>query len=204
MKLPKTAHTSRPWRIHELVPDFQVEDVWALPTPGGPGELPRLVSQTVGGDFPEGAPLIVRFLWAARWKIGAVLRLDRPKAGIGARVPSLKDRMPDDLRAAPKGPESADFPFTSLYLLKDEWAAELANKTVHTVMHLSWVPDGSGGYRGQMAVLVKPNGRFGAAYMAVIKPFRYLIVYPALMRAIERGWRKPGAGGRTPVRMPQP
>lgn len=40
-----------------------------------------------------------------------------------------------------------------------------------------------------MAVLVKPNGRFGAAYMAAIKPFRHLIVHPALMRAIERDWQ---------------
>src|SRR3712207_8811687 len=45
---------------------------------------------------------------------------------------------------------------------------------------------------GQMAVLVKPNGLFGKAYMAAIKPFRYLIVYPALMRMIEREWRARG------------
>ena len=55
-------------------------------------------------------------------------------------------------------------------------------------MHIGWVRDESGGYRGQMAVLVKPNGLLGAAYMAVIKPIRHLIVYPALMRSIERGW----------------
>ena len=36
MRLPNTAHTSRPWRIHELTRDFRLEDVWALPTPGGP------------------------------------------------------------------------------------------------------------------------------------------------------------------------
>ncbi len=54
----------------------------------------------------------------------------------------------------------------------------MANRTVHSVMHVGWVPDGTGGYRGQMAVLVKPNGWFGAAYMAAIKPFRYLVVYP--------------------------
>ena len=36
------AHTSRPWRIHELAPDFRLEDVWALPTPGGPDDFPRL------------------------------------------------------------------------------------------------------------------------------------------------------------------
>lgn len=35
MKLPRSAHASRPWRIHDLTRDFRVEDVWALPTPGG-------------------------------------------------------------------------------------------------------------------------------------------------------------------------
>ncbi|MFH8487117.1 DUF2867 domain-containing protein [Streptomyces longisporoflavus] len=195
MKLPKTAHTSRPWRIHELTRDFAVEDVWALPTPGGPDDFPRLVSQTVSGDnFPEGAPLVVRVLWAARWKIGALLGWDRPKSGLGSRVASLRDRLPDDLREAPKGPESAAFPLAPVYLLKDEWAAELANSTVHTVMHMGWVPDGAGGYRGQMTVLVKPNGRLGAVYMAAIKPFRLWFVYPALMREIGRSWRAEAEG----------
>jgi len=75
------------------------------------------------------------------------------------------------------------------YLLDDEWAAEIANRTMHGVMHLGWVPDGAGGYRGQMAVLVKPNGRLGKAYMAAIRPFRHLIVYPAMIRQMEREWR---------------
>ena len=56
-------------------------------------------------------------------------------------------------------------------------------------MHIGWVPDGTGGYRGQMAVLVKPNGLFGAAYMAAIMPFRHLVVYPPLTREIGRAWR---------------
>lgn len=79
--------------------------------------------------------------------------------------------------------------FTSLYLLTDEWAAEIANQTMHGVMHIGWVPDGSGGYRGQMAVYVKANGLFGTAYMAAITPFRHLIVYPPLLRGIGRAWR---------------
>ena len=40
-----------------------------------------------------------------------------------------------------------------------------------------------------MAVYVKPNGLFGNAYMAAIKPFRHLIVYPPMLRQIEREWR---------------
>jgi Protein of unknown function (DUF2867) len=189
MRLPITAHTSRPWRIHEIAPDFKVEDVWALPTPGGPDELPRLVSWAVTPNFPEGAPLIVRVLWEARWKVGRLLGWDRRERGLGVRVASLRERLPADLRAAPTGPDFTDVPMTPVYLLKDEWVAEMANRTVHSIMHLGWVADGNGGYRGQMAVLVKPNGWFGAAYMAAIKPFRYLFVYPALMRSVKRDWQ---------------
>ena len=66
----------------------------------------------------------------------------------------------------------------------------MANRTVQGIMHVGWVPDGNGGHRGQMAVLVKPNGLFGRAYMAAIKPSRYLIVYPALIATIGREWRE--------------
>jgi hypothetical protein len=36
-------------------------------------------------------------------------------------------------------------PFTALYLLDDEWAAEIANRTMHCAIHIGWVPDGAGG-----------------------------------------------------------
>jgi hypothetical protein len=143
-------------------------------------------------------------LWEARWKIGRLLRWDRRDAGVGAGATSLRDRLPADLpadlRAAPTGPDLP--PFTSVFLLDDEWAAEMANRTVHTVMHIGWVADEDGGYHGQMAVLVKPNGRFGAAYMAAIKPFRYLLVYPALMRHIGQNWRAGAGDTRTPSTSP--
>jgi hypothetical protein len=196
MRLPNTAHTSRPWRIHELTRDFRLEDVWALPTPGGPDDLARLVEWFT---TPREDPFLVRALFALRWKLGALFGWDEPASGVGERVPSLRERLPPDLLAAPRGPdiravparEAADGPpiFSSVYQTHDEWVAEIANRTVHSVMHIGWVPDGTGGYRGQMAVLVKPNGLLGTAYMAAIRPFRHLIVYPALMRAIGREWR---------------
>jgi hypothetical protein len=188
MKLPNTAHTSRVWRIHELTSDFRLEDVWALPTPGGPGDFPRLVEGIASGDPSRSPSRVARALWAIRWKVGELLRWDDPDSGLGSRVSTLRDRLPADLREGPSGPEFDLAPFTSLYLLDDEWAAEVANRTVHGVLHIGWVPDGTGGYRGQMAVLVKPNGLFGKAYMAAIKPFRHRIVYPPLLRQIEREW----------------
>jgi hypothetical protein len=40
-----------------------------------------------------------------------------------------------------------------------------------------------------MAVYVKPRGRLGKQYMAFIAPFRHWVVYPALLRQIERAWQ---------------
>lgn len=192
MRLPNTAHTSHPWRIHELTPDFRVEDVWALRTPGGPDDFRRLVEVVVTGDPERSEPRAARTLWAIRWKLGELFGWDRPDTGLGRRVLTLRDRLPPDLRDAP-GPDFGALPFTSLYLIDDEFAAEIANQTMHGVLHLGWVPDGAGGYRGQMAVLVKPNGVLGHAYMAAIRPFRHLIVYPTMMRGIERQWARTGA-----------
>ncbi len=185
--LPEDAHTSRPWRIHEFTRDFRLEDVWALPTPGGRDDFSRLIGQFASADPSRSLPGPAGTLWTLRWRIGELFGWDDEDDGLG-RVPTLRARLPEDLRAAPRGPEFDSLPFTPLYLLSDEWAAEIANRTVHAVMHIGWVPDARGGYRGQMAVLVKPNGFFGTAYMAAIRPFRHLLVYPPLMRLIERRW----------------
>ena len=197
VRIPNSEHTSRPWRIHELTRDFDIEDVWALPTPGGPNDFRLLVEGAVSLDPAQSASLIVRMLFEARWKLGAVLGWDRPDSGIGSRVETLRDRLPDDLREAPPGPGFESTPFAPLYLLDDEFAAEVANKTMHGVMHLGWVPDGQGGYRGQMAVLVRRNGLLGSLYMAGIAPFRHALVYPTLMREIGRKWEQAKAIERT-------
>jgi hypothetical protein len=183
-RLPNSEHTSRPWRIHEIAPDFRLEDVWALPVSGEQGEFPELVQGFAEGD-PSRGSWLARALWAIRWKLGELLGWDGAEAGLDERVSTLRGRLPEDLLDAP-GPAFDSLPFTSLYLIEDEFAAEIANHTMHGVMHLSWVPDREGVYHGQMAVLVKPNGLLGVAYMAAIKPFRHLIVYPAMMRQIER------------------
>ena len=206
MRLPKSAHTSRPWRVHELTRDFELEDVWELPTPGGPDDLARLVQQFATPD--EGGrklPVVLRGLFALRWKLGKLFGWDKPGSGVGERVRSLRERLPADLLEAPRGPDLRTVPgrtevdgpavFSSVYQTHDEWVAEISNKTVHAVMHIGWVPDDSGeGYHAQMAVLAKPNGRLGEAYMAAIKPFRYAFVYPLLLRTIGRRWQMHAAG----------
>jgi Protein of unknown function (DUF2867) len=186
-------HTARPWRIHEIAKDFRVLDVWALPTPGGPDEFPRLMRLMATFD-PAEASIVVRGLFAIRWTLGRLFGLDGQDAGLGTRVRSLRDRLPADLAHTP-----TDFGahlFTPLYATDDEFALEIANKTVHGIMHVGWVPVHASGFRGQMAVLVRPNGAFGVAYLAAIAPFRHLVVYPLMMRDIGRAWRQSVAGAR--------
>ncbi|NUU25505.1 MAG: DUF2867 domain-containing protein [Streptomycetaceae bacterium] len=190
MRLADTAYTDQPWRIHEITPDFRVADVWSFRTPGaGPHDFPKMLAamRAAGGPAKQSAP--VRFLFTVRWKLGALFGWDKAETGVAARVPSLRDRLPADLREASAGPESDEVPLTPVYELDTEAARELANKTVHTVMHLGWVP-AKGGHELRMAVLVKPNGTFGRLYMAAIAPFRHLVVYPALTRQWERAWRE--------------
>ncbi|MBU7598226.1 DUF2867 domain-containing protein [Streptomyces sp. P38-E01] len=194
MRLPRSEFTSRPWRARALVQDFRVEDVWRLPTPGGPDELDRLVRQFANGSEGHLTSRTSRLLFAVRWRLGRILGWDRPGSGVGGRVQSLRERLPQDLRDGERGPDLRTLPMASVFQTHEEWVAEMANATVHGVMHIGWVPDGNGGHHGVMTVLVKPNGRLGSLYMALIKPFRHLGVYRALVREIGREWEAGRAG----------
>jgi uncharacterized protein DUF2867 len=190
MRLADSEYLSRPWRLHEIAADFEVEDVWQLPTPGGPDDLARLVRSFALGD---GSAIrgggIVGFLFAVRWKLGAVLGWDAPGSGLGDRVHSIRERLPRDLSDGPRGPDVTTVPFTSVFLTHDEWVAESANATVHALIHIGWVPDEAGVFRAQMTALVRPNGRGGRLYLALIAPLRRAVVYPRMLRAIGRRWQ---------------
>ncbi len=203
MRLPNATHESRPWRIREIAADFTLEDVWALPVHGGPDDFQALIEQTVSFDPADWESLPMRVLWHVRDRLGSWFGLGRistPAEGGGddaaARLPilgtseiSLTDRLPDDLRNTAGDLHFDSLPFAPLYRTDVEFGAELSNQTVHCVMHLAWVDRGDGRHQGQMAVYVKPRGRLGKGYMALIKPFRHWVVYPALMRQIERTWK---------------
>lgn len=200
-RLPNTAHESRPWRIREIVPDFRLEDVWALPAHGDAGDFPALLALAASLDPAESESRATRFLWELRDRLGKWFDLGRtqvepeaeagPSAGElpipGSEETSLAARLPEDLRGSAAAGEFGNL-FTPLYRTENEAAAEISNRTVHGVVHFGWAERGAGRYQGEMAVYVKPRGRFGEGYMLLIKPFRHLIVYPALMRQFERAW----------------
>jgi hypothetical protein len=191
MRLPNSEHESHAWRIGEVAPDFRLEDVWALPAQGGVEDFATLLDVIASLDPANAGSRATRALFAIRYRIGGWLGWDdapRALAIPNDAETTLRARLPDDLRNTTAGLELRSSDFAPLYRTDFEWAAEISNQTVHAVMHLAWVEQGGGLYQGQMGVYVKPRGRLGAAYMAAIAPFRHRVVYPALMREIERAW----------------
>jgi hypothetical protein len=208
MRLPNSAHESQPWRISEVASDFRLEDVWALPAQGGAEDFATLLGVMASLDPANSDSRAARALFGIRYRVGGWFGWDDPRGALP--VPdntetTLSARLPEDLRNTVTGLDLRSTSFTPLYRTDVEWAAELSNRTVHAVMHLAWVEKGDGVYQGQMGVYVKPRGRLGAAYMAAIAPFRHRVVYPALMRQIERAWnarmaQHPGNGTFTAPR----
>jgi hypothetical protein len=201
MNFLKAEHECTPWRIHDLVTDFTLEDVWALPVEGGPDDFQGLLDLAGSFDPSKAESRATRFLWNFRDRLGAWFDLgeisapvDSQEAGKlpipGTDETSVRDRLPPELRGTASNVDFGSLPFVPVYRLDREAAAEISNRTVHAVGHLSWVERDDGRYEGRMAVYVKPRGAFGKAYMALIKPFRYWIVYPALMRQMDRAWNE--------------
>ncbi len=197
MRLPNAAHETGPWRIGEIVPDFTLEDVWALPVYGSAADRDAALGVLTSLDPANADSLPARALWDLRDRLGKWFGLGRISEAVGhaAHLPipgahetSLSERLPDDLRGTAPDVDFGSLPFVPLYRTDDEFAAEVSNQTMHGVLHLAWVDQGDGRCQGQMAVYVKPRGRFGQGYMALIRPFRHWIVYPALMRQIGRTW----------------
>jgi len=191
MRLPNSEHESHGWRICEIAPDFRLEDVWALPAEGSADGFATLLEVMASLDPGKGASFATRALFSIRYRVGGWFGWDdtpSPLAIPDDSESTLSARLPEDLRNTATGPDLSSHGFVPLYRTDVEWAAELSNRTVHAVMHLAWVDRGGGRHQGQMGVYVKPRGRLGTAYMALIAPFRRRVVYPALMRQVERAW----------------
>jgi hypothetical protein len=203
VRIPNQEHLAIPWRIHELVTDFELEDAWALPAVSGAREDFGGYLRLVTSDDPAGSgePL-ARALWIARdllgrWLgIGEVTSAAEPVPAGELPFPgSIAARLPADLAGTVGSTRFGSTPFVPVYRTDTEFAAEVSNRTVHAVLHLGWRQAASGEYSPQMAVYVKPRGLLGRAYMQFIKPFRYLIVYPAMERAAAKRWQARDVAG---------
>jgi Protein of unknown function (DUF2867) len=194
VRLPNSEHEGHAWVIDRVASGFKLLDVWALPAQGGQDEFATLIEIMSRLDPAKGDSRATRALFSLRYRLGAWFGWDEATSKLpvpGLTETSLSARVPEDLRDTTTRPILVSgTTFVPIYRTGDEWAAEISNSTVHAVLHLAWVDQGENLYRGQMGIYVKTRGALGSAYMALIGPFRHLIVYPALMRQIARAWQE--------------
>jgi Protein of unknown function (DUF2867) len=79
--------------------------------------------------------------------------------------------------------------FRIVYRFENEQLLELINRTAHAAA-LSALVETANGYRFYFGVYVCSVSRFTPIYMALIDPFRKLVVDPSLLSSIRAKWNK--------------
>ena len=176
-------------RCHALLSDVPLHDVWAIPlNGGGPGRSIQDARAILFGDRRPSSNFAVRGLFALRWALGRAFRWDNERHDPPGM--SYVHRLAEaDRSQSEVPPGTREGRFRVLYVVGDEALSELRNAIVHAFLALALRPS-PGGYTLYLAVYVKPVSRFTTLYMALIDPFRRLVVYPALGRHAQQRWSR--------------
>jgi hypothetical protein len=177
-----------------LLADVPLHDVWQVELPnGGPDRTIAEIRSLISAKSLAEVNPFVRALLGLRRLLGKIFGWDSSQLTL--RTPSYLSRLAvEDRMSSLVEPGTADGPFTVLYVHPREAVSEIRNATVHAFSALALEPL-RGGYRLYCAIYVAPVGRLTAFYMALIDPFRRLLVYPAILGHLHRAWLRahPGA-----------
>jgi hypothetical protein len=177
-----------PLRVHAFLAGVPLHDVWAI-------DLPRTRSGITLDEFfrTAGACLltptpVVHALLNIRLFLGRLLGWDREPAATDWE--SFATRMTTADRSKSLAPAGAcEGLFRVVYRFENEELLELINHTAHAAA-LSALVETASGYHFYFGVYVRSVSRFTPIYMALIDPFRKLVVYPSLLRTISAKWNK--------------
>jgi hypothetical protein len=190
MRVDAAEYRAVPLRVHTLLADVPLHDVWAV-------DLPRLAEADALDAFHrisyqfrviEGLPAPARALFALRFFLGRVLRLEEQPKGAGT-ASFTKGLTADDRARSSPAPGTPDGLFQVVYRFPNEVLLEVHNRTVHGAL-LTTLARVEAGYRFYLAVYVRKAGWLTAGYMALIDPFRRWIIYPALLTRIRAIWEE--------------
>ena len=194
-----------PLRVHAFLAGVPLHDVWAV-------DLPRTRSGITLDEFLRAASTrsqvscaccendrsrkgslltrspVVRTLLNIRLFVGRFLGWDREPASTAWETFTTRVTTVDSSRSlSPAGtPEGL---FRVVYRFENEQLLELINRTAHAAA-LSALVETANGYRFYFGVYVQNVGRFTPVYMALVDPFRKLIVYPSLLRSVRASWNQ--------------
>lgn len=180
-----------PLRVHTFLGDVPLHDVWAvdLPRPRAGITLDEFRRRVASARLFTPS-LAVRALVAARLFVGRIFGWDRNASD--RTSPTFADRLtPADraLTLAPAGMREGTGGLSVVYRFENEQLDEVINRTVHAAA-LSALVETANSYRFYFAVYVRKVGRLTPFYMALIDPFRKLIVYPSLLRSVRANWNR--------------
>jgi len=177
-----------PLRVHDLLAGVPLHDVWAV-------DLPRTCSGITLDEFSRAANArlfkpspVVRALVNIRLFIGRLLGWDREPAAAAWESFATRLTGADISKSlAPAG--TREGLFRIVYRFENEQLLEIINRTAHAAA-LSALVETANAYRFYFAVYVRSVSRFTPVYMAMIDPFRKLIVYPSLLRSVRASWNE--------------
>jgi hypothetical protein len=173
--------------VHDFLQDVPLHDVWAIPLRGGgPGRTIHDFRPLFAFARLQEVNPAVRALVGLRTRLGTLFGWDQQRPAWGAE--SYVHRLtPMDRARSVVPPGTPEGPFTTLYVFEHEQLSEVRNATVHAFSSLS-MGEAQGGYLVYWAIYVKPVSRLTGLYMTAIAPFRHLLVYPAIIRMVQRAW----------------
>jgi Protein of unknown function (DUF2867) len=175
-----------PLRAHVVLAGVPLHDVWAV-------DLPSMRSGITLDEFLRTASACpcrlsppARALLSIRLFVGRLLGWDREPAVTSWE--SFATRLTAaDLSQSFIPPGTPDGLFRVVYRFENEQLLEVMNRTVHAAA-LSALVETANSYRFYFGVYVCRVSRFTPVYMALIDPFRKLVVYPSLLRSIRSTW----------------
>lgn len=190
IKISPKEHLKHPWQVHALCADFELEDVWRVPIELGTQHSLQLFMdqfKKTEAQLSKNGP--AGMLFKLRLALGKLFGWDAlPDANRAGSI-RLRYAQQNGLTVL-QLPTPGTGSFVPVYQLENEFLSEIENETVHATLHFGRVQLRTNVWGIQMAIYVKPKGRFGKAYMLLIKPFRLWIVYPAMMRATSTRWKE--------------
>jgi hypothetical protein len=187
-----------PLRVHTFLAGVPLHDVWSI-------DLPRWRAGVTLAEFLRAAnnctldmcgcsnssalftasPL-VRMLLNIRFFVGRIFSWDTEPTTIVTFATRLTDA---DRSRSVIAPGTPDGYFRIVYRFENEQLLELINRTAHAAA-LSALVKTPSAYRFYFAVYVHRVSQFTPFYMALIDPFRKLIVYPLLLESVRARWNQ--------------
>jgi len=177
-----------PLRVHDFLVGVPLHDVWAI-------ELTHTRSGITLDEFSRTAntrmcalPPVARSLLDVRLFVGQLLGWDREPAATAWETFATRLTAADRSKSlAPAG--TCEGLFRVVYRFENEQLLEIINRTAH-VAALTALVETANAYRFYFGVYVRNVSRFTPIYMALIDPFRRLVVYPSLLNTVRAKWNK--------------